>query len=158
LKGTRSLEISSPRDQSAEVRQCRRINLWLANGHMVHATRSTIHERIETTTPRRAFNLKEPADRSLPCQSPTQDQNRDAADTELPALRRYGQNERARTLGRKARLVTGSQTGGDRTALMYSLIVTAKKYDPDPREWLADVLARLPGLPVSRPPDLLPWI
>lgn len=27
----------------------------------------------------------------------------------------------------------------------------------DPQAWLADVLARLPDLPVSRVPELLPW-
>ena len=27
----------------------------------------------------------------------------------------------------------------------------------DPRAWLADVLARMPNMPVSRLPDLLPW-
>ncbi len=40
---------------------------------------------------------------------------------------------------------------------MYSLIVTAKLNDIDPQTWLADVLARLPDMTVSRVPDLLPW-
>ena len=40
---------------------------------------------------------------------------------------------------------------------MYSLIVTAKMNDIDPQAWLADVLARMPGIPVSRLPELLPW-
>jgi transposase len=40
---------------------------------------------------------------------------------------------------------------------MYSLIVTAKLNDIDPQAWLADVLARMPNMPVSRLPDLLPW-
>jgi hypothetical protein len=38
---------------------------------------------------------------------------------------------------------------------MYSLIVTAKMNDIE--AWLADVLARMPNLPVSRLPDMLPW-
>jgi len=29
--------------------------------------------------------------------------------------------------------------------------------DIDPRAWLADVLARMPGIPVSRLHELLPW-
>lgn len=29
--------------------------------------------------------------------------------------------------------------------------------DIDPQAWLADVLARMPGIPVSRLPELLPW-
>jgi transposase len=36
---------------------------------------------------------------------------------------------------------------------MYSLIVTAKMNDIDPKAWLADVLARLPDIPVSRLPS-----
>lgn len=60
-------------------------------------------------------------------------------------------------LGRKAWLFAGSQRGGERAAFMYSLIVTAKMNDIDPQAWLADVLARMPGIPVSRLPDLLPW-
>ena len=40
---------------------------------------------------------------------------------------------------------------------MYSLIVTAKMNDIDPQAWLADVLDRLPDMPLSRLPELLPW-
>jgi transposase len=60
-------------------------------------------------------------------------------------------------LGRKAWLFAGSERGGDRAAFMYSLIVTAKMNDIDPQAWLADSLARMPDLPVSRLPELLPW-
>lgn len=60
-------------------------------------------------------------------------------------------------LGRKAWLFAGSQRGGERAAFMYSLIVAAKMNDIDPQAWLADVLARMPSLPVSRLPELLPW-
>ena len=60
-------------------------------------------------------------------------------------------------LGRKSWLFAGSERGGDRAAFMYSLIVTAKLNDIDPQAWLADVLARLPAMPVSRLPELLPW-
>ncbi len=60
-------------------------------------------------------------------------------------------------LGRKAWLFAGSSRGGDRAAFMYSLIVTAKMNDIDPQAWLADVLARMPGIVVSRLPELLPW-
>lgn len=60
-------------------------------------------------------------------------------------------------LGRKAWLFAGSERGGDRAAFMYTLIVTAKLNDIDPQAWLADVFARMPDLPVSRLPELLPW-
>lgn len=60
-------------------------------------------------------------------------------------------------LGRKAWRFAGSERGGDRAAFMYTLIVTAKLNDIDPQAWLADVLARIADLPVSRLPELLPW-
>ena len=60
-------------------------------------------------------------------------------------------------LGRKSWLFAGSDRGGQRAAALYSLIVTAKMNDIDPQAWLADVLARMPNLPVSRLSELLPW-
>ena len=60
-------------------------------------------------------------------------------------------------LGRKAWLFAGSDRGGERAAAMYSLIVTAKLNDVDPRAWLADVLARISDHPASRLHELLPW-
>ena len=40
---------------------------------------------------------------------------------------------------------------------MYGLIATAKLNDVDPQAWLADVLARIAGMPASRIDDLMPW-
>jgi transposase len=60
-------------------------------------------------------------------------------------------------LGRKSWLFCGSDRGGQRAALMYSLIVTAKMNDVDPQAWLADVLARIAEYPVQRLDELLPW-
>ena len=60
-------------------------------------------------------------------------------------------------LGRKSWLFAGSDRGGERAAAMYSLIVTAKLNDVDPRAWLADVLARIADHFASRLYELLPW-
>jgi hypothetical protein len=60
-------------------------------------------------------------------------------------------------LGRKSWLFAGSDRGGDRAAAVHSLIHTAKLNDVDPRAWLADVLARIAGLPASRLHEPLPW-
>src|SRR5664279_4916481 len=60
-------------------------------------------------------------------------------------------------LGRKSWLFCGSDRGGDRAAVMYSLIVSAKMNDIDPQAWLADVLARIAEHPVQRLDELLPW-
>ncbi len=46
-------------------------------------------------------------------------------------------------LGRKAWLFAGSDRGGERAAVIYSLIGTAKLNNVDPQAWLADVLARV---------------
>lgn len=64
---------------------------------------------------------------------------------------------RGLALGRKAWLFAGSDRGADRAAVMYTLIGTAKLNDVDPQAWLADVLARIAGMPQSRLAELLPW-
>ena len=60
-------------------------------------------------------------------------------------------------LGRKSWLFAGSERGGQRAAAMYTLIGTAKLNDVDPQAWLADVIARISDMPVSRLHELLPW-
>lgn len=60
-------------------------------------------------------------------------------------------------LGRKSWLFCGSDRGGERAADVYTLIITAKLNDIDPRAWLADVLARISDHPASKLDELLPW-
>ena len=60
-------------------------------------------------------------------------------------------------LGRKSWLFAGSDRGGERAAVMLTLIHTAKLNDVDPQAWLADVLARLPDHSARRIDELLPW-
>lgn len=60
-------------------------------------------------------------------------------------------------LGRKAWLFCGSDRGGERAAVIYSLIQTAKLNNVDPQAWLANVLARIADHPISRLDELLPW-
>ena len=60
-------------------------------------------------------------------------------------------------LGRKSWLFCGSDRGGQRAAMMYSLIVTAKMNHVDPQAWLADVLSRIAAHPMHRLDELLPW-
>ena len=61
------------------------------------------------------------------------------------------------TLGRKSWLFAGSDRGGERAAVMYTLIGTAKLNDVDPQAWLADVLDRIADLPQTSLHELLPW-
>lgn len=60
-------------------------------------------------------------------------------------------------LGRKSWLFAGSERGGHCAAARYTLTGSAKLNSIDPQAWLADVIARIANLPVSRLPDLLPW-
>jgi len=60
-------------------------------------------------------------------------------------------------LGRKAWLFCGSDRGGQRAAVIYTLIQTAKLNDVDPQAWLADVLARIADHPATKLDELLPW-
>ena len=60
-------------------------------------------------------------------------------------------------LGRKSWLFAGSERGGERAAIMYTLIQTAKLNNVDPHAWLADVLARIADHPMNDLAALLPW-
>ena len=59
--------------------------------------------------------------------------------------------------GRKAWLFVGSDRGGERAAMMYSLIQTCRLNDVDPLAWMTDVLARIADLPQGKLRELLPW-
>lgn len=60
-------------------------------------------------------------------------------------------------IGRRNWTFCGSDSGGQRTAVMFTLIETAKLSDVDPKAWLADVLARIADHPVQQLDALLPW-
>lgn len=57
----------------------------------------------------------------------------------------------------KVWLFAGRERGGERAAAMYSLIMTAKLNNVDPRAWPADVLRRINDHPAFRLHELLPW-
>ena len=60
-------------------------------------------------------------------------------------------------LGRKNYLFAGSDAGGDRAAMMYSLINTAKLNHIEPEAYLRQVLSVIAEYPVSKVDELLPW-
>jgi transposase len=60
-------------------------------------------------------------------------------------------------LGRKNYLFAGSDAGGERAALIYSLIGTAQLNGLDPQAYLTRVLERIAEHPVNRIEQLLPW-
>jgi len=60
-------------------------------------------------------------------------------------------------LGRKNWLFAGSDSGGERAAVMYTLIETAKLNGIDPEAWLRDIITRIADHPAKRISQLLPW-
>ena len=61
-------------------------------------------------------------------------------------------------MGRKAWLFAGSELGGQRAAVVMSLVVSARLNGHDPWVYLTDVLTRLPTQPTSRLDELLPHL
>lgn len=60
-------------------------------------------------------------------------------------------------LGRKNYLFAGSKAGGERAALLYSILGTAKLNDINPTQYLTAVLKRISQHPINQIDKLLPW-
>ena len=60
-------------------------------------------------------------------------------------------------LGRSNFLFAGSDTGGERAAVAYSLIGSARLNGVDPEGYLRHVLERIADHPINRVSELLPW-
>jgi hypothetical protein len=60
-------------------------------------------------------------------------------------------------LGRKNYLFCGSEGGGRRAALMYSLIESAKLNGIDPKAYLVDVLTKMPTAKRADLDAMMPW-
>jgi hypothetical protein len=61
------------------------------------------------------------------------------------------------SLGRKNFLFIGADSGGERAALMYSLIGTCKLCEIEPQAYLRSVLTHIADHPINRGGELLPW-
>lgn len=59
--------------------------------------------------------------------------------------------------GRKSWMFCGSDRGGQRAAVLYTLIATCRMNGIDPQAWLADTLAHIADYPNRRLHELLPW-
>lgn len=60
-------------------------------------------------------------------------------------------------VGRKNWLFAGSDAGGERAAMFYTLISTAKLNRCEPEAYLRDALSRIGEHPINRLDELLPW-
>lgn len=91
----------------------------------------------------------------MPCNAP--------AATQHHTLKQSGKTSaslnalRMVSLGRKNFLFFSSDHGGERGALLYSLIGTCKLNGIDPERYLHHVLNVIADWPVNRVSELLPW-
>jgi transposase len=60
-------------------------------------------------------------------------------------------------IGRRNFLFFGSDSGGERAAIIYSLIESCKLNHIDPQSYLQFVLERIADYPINKLEDLLPW-
>jgi hypothetical protein len=59
-------------------------------------------------------------------------------------------------VGKRNWLFIGHPDAGWRSAVIYSLVITARRYRLDPAAWLSDVLRRIPTCTQANLPELLP--
>ena len=69
---------------------------------------------------------------------------------------------RLRTMVTTARLqknwlFIGHPDAGWRSAVIYSLLIPARRYRLDPAAWLSDALRRIPTCTQATLPEVLPW-
>jgi hypothetical protein len=63
---------------------------------------------------------------------------------------------RPSAVGKKRWLFIGHPEAGWRTAVIYTMIRSCRRYGINPQEYLTDVLQRLPAMTTSQVPELLP--
>ena len=60
-------------------------------------------------------------------------------------------------MGRKNWLFAGSDSGGERAAIFYTLVRSASLNNLEPEAYLREVLIRIGEHPINRIDQLLPW-
>ena len=63
---------------------------------------------------------------------------------------------RPTAIGKKNWLFVGSDTSGETSAILYTIIESARRRGLDPLEYLRDALSRLPRMTIAQVPELLP--
>jgi len=100
--------------------------------------------------PEIALSVPEIALKSLslrsPRRRPVRDRHEPGGECDPPNLHR-----------KKNWLFIGHPDAGWRSAVIYSLLITARRYDLDPAAWLGDVLRRIATCTSANLAELLPW-
>ena len=135
-----------PPDERQQVRQKRTRPLLESLHNWFEASLRTLSRKSDTTAAiRYALTLWSALTRY--CDDGRLEIDNNAAERALRAV----------TLGRKNYLFAGSDAGGERAAILYSLIGSAKLNGLDPESYLRDVLTRIADYPICRIEELLPW-
>jgi transposase len=84
----------------------------------------------------------------------------DASDNGRRLRARYGQNDRTLVVGRKNFYGSGSEWSGQLAAMMFSVLMTMKCWQINPRTWLSEYLHACAAAGNRTPAalsDYLPW-
>lgn len=136
----------SPAETRLEVRRARTIPLMQSLYDWTQQ-QMTLLSRHSDTAKAFAYLLKQWDALNLYCRNGWAEIDNNIAENALRGV----------ALGRKNWLFAGSDRGGERAAVLYSLIGTCRLNGVDPEAWLRYVLSHIQDWPVNRLCNLLPW-
>lgn len=136
----------SPADARLAVRKARTVPLMQSLYDWIQAQMKVL-SRHSDTAKAFAYLLKQWDALNLYCSNGWAEIDNNIAENALRGV----------ALGRKNWLFSGSDSGGERAAILYSLIGTCRLNGMDPEAWLRYVLGHIQDWPVNQLRDLLPW-
>lgn len=141
-----SLTGTSPADERFTVRKEKTVPLMRSLYDWIEV-QMTVLSRHSDTAKAFAYLLKQWEALNLYCSNGWAEIDNNIAEIALRSV----------ALGRKNWLFAGSDGGGERAAVLYSLIGTCRLNGVDPEGWLSYVLGNIQEWPVNRLRTLLPW-
>lgn len=136
----------SPADERLEVRKEQTVPLMQSLDDWIQAQMKVL-SRHSDTAKAFAYLLKQRDALNLYCRIGWAEINNNIAENA----------QRGVALGRKNWLFAGSDTGGERAAVLYSLIGSCWLNGVEPETWLLYVIGHIQDWPANRVRDLLPW-
>lgn len=136
----------SPADERLATRKARTVPLMQSLYDWIQE-QMTVLSRHSDTAKAFAYLLKQWDALNLYCSNGWAEIDNNIAENALRGV----------ALGRKNWLFAGSDNGGERAAVLYSLIGTCRLNGVEPEAWLRYVIGHIQDWPVNRVRDLLPW-